>query len=125
MDGVSRWFVVRDLGASLGKFTYPTLLKWFRVRGFGQGTRNDLPGFEEQGFIERIDGDSVEFDYKGIYRDFISTVTPAHVRWACERLSTAIGSAVELTRFAAADTRLNSRRGTRIRSRRRLRRVCS
>ena len=85
VDGVRRWFVVRDVGASLGRFTYPTLLKWFRLRGFGQGTRNDLPGFEEQGFIEGIDGDSVDFDYRGIYRDVIDTVTPEHVRWACER----------------------------------------
>jgi hypothetical protein len=87
MNGVSRWFVVRDLGASLGSFTYPRVLTWFRLRGFGQGTRNDLPGFEQQGFIKRIDGDSVEFEYRGIYRDVISTVTPSHVRWACERLS--------------------------------------
>ena len=89
INGVDRWFVVRDLGASLGKFSYPTLLKWFRLRGFGQGTRNDLPGFEQQGFITRIDRDQqeVEFDYRGIYRDVIDTVTPDDVRWACERLS--------------------------------------
>lgn len=88
VDGVRRWFVVRDLGASLGKFTYPGILKWFRLRGFGQGTRNDLPGFEQQAFIERVDGDQVDFAYRGIYRDVIDTVTPAHVRWACERFST-------------------------------------
>jgi hypothetical protein len=87
VNGVTRRFLVRDVGASLGKFTYPSVLKWFRLRGFGQGTRNDLPGFEQQGFIKRIDGDSVEFDYKGIYGDVISTVTPEHVHWACERLS--------------------------------------
>jgi hypothetical protein len=87
VNGVTRWFVVRDLGASLGKFTYPTVLKWFRLRGFGQGTRNDLPGFEEQGFIRSIHDSAVEFDYKGIYRDVISTVTPQQLRWTCERLS--------------------------------------
>ena len=87
VNGVTRWFMVRDLGASLGKFTYPTLLKWFRLRGFGQGTRNDLPGFEQQAFIKRINNGAVEFDYKGIYRDVISTVTPQHVRWTCDRLS--------------------------------------
>ena len=87
VNGVSRWFVVRDLGASLGKFTYPTLLKFFRIRGFGQGTRNDLPGFEQQAFIERIDDGAVRFAYRGIYRDVISTVTAAQVRWACEHLS--------------------------------------
>ena len=87
VGGANRWLVVRDLGASLGKFTYPSVLKWFRLRGFGQGTRNDLPGFEEQSFIERIDGDRVQFHYKGIYRDVVSTVTPQQVRWTCEQLS--------------------------------------
>ena len=87
VDGVTRRFVVRDLGASLGKFTYPTILRLFRLRGFGQGTRNDLPGFESQGFIERVDDGSVSFAYRGIYRDVVSTVTASHVRWACERLS--------------------------------------
>jgi hypothetical protein len=86
--GVQRWFVVRDVGASLGTFTYPTVLKWFRLRGFGQGTRNDLPGFEAQGFIKEIDeqGD-VTFHYRGIYRDVINSVAAADVRWACEQLS--------------------------------------
>ncbi len=88
-NGVQRMFVVRDLGASFGKFTYPTILKWFRLRGFGQGSRNDLADFEAQGFIERIDRESneVDFDYRGIYRDVIDTVTPDQVRWACERLA--------------------------------------
>jgi hypothetical protein len=87
VNGVTRWFVVRDLGASLGKFTYPTVLRLFRLRGFGQGTRNDLPGFEEQGFIEKVDDGEVRFVYRGIYRDVISTVTASQVRWACDRLS--------------------------------------
>ena len=86
VNGVSRWFVVRDLGASLGKFTYPAILRPFRLRGFGQGTRNDLPGFEAQGFITEVQGDKVTFDYRGIYRDVIGTVTSAHLKWACERL---------------------------------------
>jgi hypothetical protein len=89
VNGASRWFVVRDLGASFGKYTYPTILRWFRLRGFGQGSRNDLAGFEEQAFIKSIDAErsKVEFHYRGIYRDVISLVTPADVRWACERLS--------------------------------------
>jgi hypothetical protein len=89
VNGVSRWFVVRDLGASFGKYTYPTVLKWFRLRGFGQGTRNDLEGFEQQAFIESVDRDKgeVDFAYRGIYKDVIGTVTPEQLRWACERLS--------------------------------------
>ena len=88
IGGVQRWFVVRDLGASFGKFTYPAMLRWFRLRGFGQGTRNEIADFEQQGFIKRIDREQsrVEFDYRGIYRDVISSVTPEDVRWACERL---------------------------------------
>ena len=80
---VERRFVVRDVGASLGKTTYPRILKWFRLRGFGQGTRSDLPGFEEQGFITTVDGGRVTFDYRGIYRDVINRVTPADVAWTC------------------------------------------
>jgi hypothetical protein len=87
--GLSRWFVVRDVGASLGKTTYPHILRWFRLRGFGQGTRNDLEGFERQGFITRIDDQTsrITFDYRGIYRDVINSVTPEDVRWTCQLLS--------------------------------------
>ena len=88
MNGIERWFVVRDVGASMGRTIYPGLLKWFRLRGFGQGTRNDLPGFEEQGFIVGVDGQGrPEFDYRGIYRDVIDTVTLADVRWTCQLLN--------------------------------------
>ena len=88
VGGVSRAFVVRDIGASLGKTTYPAILKWFRLRGFGQGTRNDIAGFEEQGFILSVDEQSrITFDYRGIYRDVIDSVTPADVRWTCALLS--------------------------------------
>ena len=84
-NGVQR-YVVRDLGASLGKFTYPTLLRLFRLRGFGQGTRNDLPGFEEQGFIKDVSEGDVDFHYRGIYRDVVNSATPEDVVWACTLL---------------------------------------
>lgn len=88
VNGVRRMFVVRDLGASFGRTSYPKILKWFRLRGFGQGSRNDLPGFEAQGFIKDVDNEGeLEFDYRGIYRDVIHSATLEDVRWACERLS--------------------------------------
>jgi hypothetical protein len=88
VNGVRRVFVVRDVGASLGKTTYPTILKWVRLRGFGQGSRNDLPGFEAQGFIKSVRDDGrIEFDYRGIYREVINSVTVADVRWTCELMS--------------------------------------
>lgn len=47
-----------------------------------------MPGFESQGFIKRLgDSSRIEFDYRGIYRDVIDTVTPEQIRWTCELLS--------------------------------------
>ena len=83
----SHRYVVRDLGASLGRTIYPQLLQPLRLRGFVQGTKNDIDGFERQGFITSIDEDHVEFDYRGIHRDLIGRVKPADVRWACDLLS--------------------------------------
>lgn len=88
VDGVNRMFVVRDVGASLGRTKYPTLLKWFRLRGFGQGTRNDIEGFESQGFITDVDSEQrPKFDYRGIYRDVIRTVRLEDVAWTCALMS--------------------------------------
>jgi hypothetical protein len=87
-DGTQR-FVVRDLGASLGK-TSPSRLLWFipvPVRGFGQGSRNDVEGFESQGFIERADESRVEFDFHTIYGSVVDLVRPSDVRWTAELLN--------------------------------------
>ena len=86
-DGREHRYVVRDLGASLGRFKYPTLLKWFHLRGFGQGSRNDVEDFERQKLIKGVNEGRLEFDYRGIYPDVVKSVTPADVAWACERLS--------------------------------------
>jgi hypothetical protein len=83
-----RQFIVRDLGASLGKTSYPSWLKWLGLRGFGQGSRNDVAGFEQQGFILGVNEDStVAFDYHGIHNELVESLTAADVRWACELLS--------------------------------------
>jgi hypothetical protein len=86
-NGPATRYVVRDLGASLGKTSYPTLLKWFPMRGFGQGSRNDIDDFEQQGFIKRFNETSVEFDYKGIYNHVVDLVRPSDVRWAVQLLA--------------------------------------
>jgi hypothetical protein len=57
------------------------------MRGFGQGTRNDLAGFEAQGFIERVDDADVDFHFETIYGGVVDLVRPSDVRWACELLS--------------------------------------
>jgi hypothetical protein len=73
-DGASRWFVVRDIGAALGE------------TGKLFPKRNWLEGFEKQGFITRIEGEHVEFDYDGRHQELLSMITPADVRWAAERM---------------------------------------
>lgn len=85
-NDVRRWYVVRDLGASLGRFTYPRMLEWTRLRGFGQGTKNDLVGFEQQPFLV-ADGDRFTIDYRGIYGDLVKSVALADIRWTCELLA--------------------------------------
>ena len=81
-DGKSRRvFVVRDLGASLGKTTYPRFLKWTPMRGMGQGSRNDVAGFEEQALIKNVEGQRVTFDYRGIHNGLVDTLTVDDVVW--------------------------------------------
>ena len=86
-DGtVERRYVVRDLGASLGKTSSPAPLRLLGSR-IAQGNRNDLEDFEKQGFVERVAGDRVEFDYSGIYGDVVDTVRVADVVWTARLLA--------------------------------------
>ena len=75
VEGATRWFVVRDLGAALGETgkLYPK--------------RNCLECFEHHGFITAINGDRIEFDYTGRHRELISMIRPADVRWAAEHMA--------------------------------------
>jgi hypothetical protein len=75
VEGATRWFVVRDLGAALGETgkIYPK--------------RNCLECFERHGFITAINGDRLEFDYAGRHRELLSMIRPADVRWAAERMA--------------------------------------
>ena len=84
---VDRVYVVQDLGASLGKKSYPKLLSWLPMRGLGQGSRNDLADFEAQGFIKRVDGERVDFFYRGIHASLIDQLTTRDVVWAAEQMS--------------------------------------
>jgi hypothetical protein len=82
-DGQTRRvYVIQDLGASLGKTDYPRWLSWFPARGLGQGSRNDLEDFEAQGFIREVNGEQVEFHYRGIHASLLDTLTVRDVVWA-------------------------------------------
>jgi hypothetical protein len=84
-DGTRR-FVVRDLGASLGKTSSSKLLWTIPMRGLGQGSRNDIEDFESQGFIKQIGENEVEFDFETIYGSVVDRVRPADVKWTAELL---------------------------------------
>jgi hypothetical protein len=77
-EGARRWYVVIDLGASLGRTKIVPV----------SGTRNDVEDFEEQGFIKGVDDEGyVKFDDLGrFHRELFGKLTPADVRWTCERL---------------------------------------
>lgn len=74
VDGADHWFVVRDLGASLGE------------TGKLFPRRNWLDGFEKHGFITAIEGDRVEFDYVGRHQELLSMIHPPDVQWAAQRM---------------------------------------
>jgi hypothetical protein len=73
----ARRYVVRDLGASFGKTTSP--IPPFR----GQGTRNDLEGYESQRLIKAVNGERIEFDYHGRHKRLVETIEIGDVVWTC------------------------------------------
>jgi hypothetical protein len=86
-DGPQRLYVVRDLGASLGRTSFPSFLKWTPFRMGKQGSRNDVDGFDEQGFITGVDGQHVKFDYHGLHTGLVNTLTVDDVVWTCRLMA--------------------------------------
>ncbi len=81
-----RIFMVRDVGASLGEARQSPFFKLLGTPG-GQGSKNDVEGFEQQGFIRKVDGNKVTFDYRGVNQELVDRVTVPDVIWACEQLA--------------------------------------
>lgn len=73
--GPRTWFVVQDLGASLGATHWPT------------GNRNNIDAFESQNLIERVAPGRIEFDYHARHRELFADLSPADVVWTCRLLS--------------------------------------
>jgi len=73
--GPRRWFVMQDVGASLGRSAWPV------------GNRNDVESFEAQNLIASIEDGAVTFDYGGRHRDLLEGITMGDVAWACELLN--------------------------------------
>jgi hypothetical protein len=86
-EGPRQVYVVRDLGASLGRTSFPSLLRWTPARAMAQGSRNDVDGFEHQGFIKGLDGERVRFHYNGVNQKIVDTVTVDDVVWTCRLMA--------------------------------------
>jgi hypothetical protein len=74
-DGATKWFLVRDVGASLG------------VTGKLYPRRNWLPGFERQAFITAVSETQIRLDYTGRHQELLSMLGPADVQWAAGRMA--------------------------------------
>lgn len=81
-----RQFMVRDVGASLGQARQFPLFTLLGTRGL-QGTKNNIADFAQQGFITRVDGNRVAFDYRGRHGVLLNLVKVPDVIWACELLA--------------------------------------
>ena len=79
-------YVVRDLGASLGSNEQSKWARWLGLRT-AQGSKNDLAGFLESGFIEDVRHNWVTFEYSGPNKPLVSAITPADVRWTATLMS--------------------------------------
>lgn len=66
-----RWYVVKDLGATLGE----------TGRLFPH--RNWIEGFERHGFIKGIKNGKVQFEFRGRHQELLRDITPEDVRWMC------------------------------------------
>jgi hypothetical protein len=77
IEGAARWFVVRDLGTSLGAV------------GRLDPKPNDISKFEHHAFIEGVNRQGfVKFDYGGVHGDlFRETMTIDDVQWASHLLA--------------------------------------
>jgi hypothetical protein len=77
-EGPRQQYMVKDLGASLGRSAWPV-----------GGTKADPIGFEEEPFIERVEGNRVHFGYQGSWLEpqLVRSITPADVRWTSDLLA--------------------------------------
>lgn len=75
IEGARRWFVARDLGQTFGR------------TGALDPPRGDPDIFDKTGFITGVENGFVRFDYAGRHKVLFSRITPADVRWVCQRLS--------------------------------------
>ena len=76
--GPREQYMVKDLGASLGRTVWPV-----------GGTKSDAKGFQDEPFVDYVDGNRVHFAYQGAWIEpqLLRTISPSDVRWTSELLS--------------------------------------
>lgn len=74
-ENATRWYVARDLGQTFGR------------TGVLDAPRGDIEVFEKTPFIRGVEDGTVRFDYRGRHKALFQNITPADVRWLCERLN--------------------------------------
>jgi hypothetical protein len=73
-EGARHWYVVKDLGASLGE------------TGRMDPRRGFVDAFEREPFITDRRGQHVKFGFRGRHQNLLADITVADVRWTCERV---------------------------------------
>ncbi len=88
-----KWYVVQDVGGSLGKTRWPV------------GTRNNIDEFVSERLIREVDDGAVQFTYKSRHRGLVNDIPPDDVIWTCrlmDRLSaTQLDDAFRAAGYAA------------------------
>jgi hypothetical protein len=74
-EGARLWYVVKDLGASLGE------------TGRMDPRRGYLEGFEREPFVTGVPSGRVAFGFRGRHQELLQHVEVEDVRWTCERLT--------------------------------------
>ena len=89
LNGQTRIYMVRDLGATLGMTRSRANLSWFFGRGEPLGTKNKVGDFEKQHFVTGVDGEHPKFDVTagGSERSLLQAVSVEDVHWVCELLN--------------------------------------
>ena len=75
VEGARRWFVARDLGQTFGR------------TGALDPPRGDPDVFDQTRFITGVEGGFVRFEYHGRHKALFERISPADVRWVCQRLA--------------------------------------
>jgi len=73
-EQASRWYVVKDLGASLGE------------TGRFDPRRGNVEAFEREPFLLSRDARRLRFGYAGRHKELLQAIAADDVRWVCRRL---------------------------------------